>query len=211
MDYMIWAVFIGTMLMGAAVLCPNLRYAVTGDEDIKIATPGSFSKSRPAEDVSELEAQQFLRLKNDGSIDKARQLGAKYATILLEKNEAAAGDQDPLCCHQRLVLYSYVVNRAISDLSPNSLLAQTSLNVFYDELEEGSPELYRHVSDMAAFSLYILCERSNSRSEDEIGEVYARLCGSEGDRTVIDEGNALYRGFYERCREEFHSVGYESM
>ena len=205
--------------MAAAALAGEkgrgLLLAVTGDgdEDMKIASPGSFSRNGASEEA-ELAAQKYLKLKSTGNIDKARSLGERFAAVLLQKEAAiragVAGGLDPLCMHHQLVLYSYVVNRVISDLSPDPLLAQTSLNVFYEQMEEISPDLYRHISDMAAFSLYILCERGN-RSQGGIGSVYARLCEREGDAAVREEGDSLYEKFYALCAGEVQGIGYSAI
>lgn len=212
----------GAMLVGAvcvALACAlrqnRLLLAVAGDDDMKIAAPGGFSKNTRPEDSSELAAKEFLDLKRSGDIDKARGLGERYAAMLLEKGrEICALTRDSevsLRAHQQLVLCSYTINRVISEHSPNSILAQTALNVFYSRLEEDSPELYRHISDMAAFSLYILCERSHTCSDDSgVGGVYARLCGSGDDAQIIAEGGALYRKLYDCFFEEHQKTAYSA-
>jgi len=203
-----------TCLACAAALPRHRRHspllATAGDEDMKIAPSGGFSQSAGAEESSEMAAEQFLKLKSSGNIEKARRLGDKFALLLLEKHAGARSAEDSLRAHQQLVLYSYAVTRAVSDCAPDSLLAQTSVNVFYDCLEDSAPELYRHISDVGALSLYILCERSQSR-DHKIGEVYARLCGVEGDAAATAEGKELYRRFYELCAKEHAKINYSSI
>lgn len=188
-----------------------LLLAAAGDEDMKIAPSGGFSQSAGAEESSEVAAEQFLKLKSSGNIEKARRLGNRFALLLLEKHAETAGADDSLRAHQQLVLCSYAVTRAVSDCAPHSLLAQTSMNVFYDCLEDSAPELYRHISDVGALSLYILCERSHQGRDHEIGEVYARLCGAEGDAALSAEGNELYRRFYEYCAMEHDKINYSGV
>lgn len=189
-----------------------LMAGADGDEDMKIA-PGHFSGSRPPEDIAELAAQDFLRQKKSGNIDRARDLGKRFALALLDgENGPLKGElegQSPQVQHHQFLLYSYVVSHVIADHSPNSILAQTSLNVFYSEVENVSADLYRHVSDMAAFSLYILFERSRDRAEDEIGRIFAELCGAEGDRQLIDYGNRLYDQLYRYCVDEIRKTQYQ--
>jgi len=193
----------GVMLLGIGAMGRNpLLLAVTGDEDMKIAPAKGLGG--PPEDAAELAARQYLDMKRCGSIDKARRLGERLMEILVEESGDLPGtpEEDSLIRHQRIVLFSYAINRVLSERSPNSILAQTSLNVFYDAVEEREPVLYRHISDMAAFSLYILCDRDRGRTDCEIGMVYARLCGSPDDPGVIGEGNELYHAFYEHCARE---------
>jgi hypothetical protein len=62
---------------------------------------------------------------------------------------------------------------------------------------------------MAAYSLYMLCERSRNRSDSEIGTIYAELCDFEGDEDVIREGNAFYRREYENCAEVLRGADFK--
>jgi hypothetical protein len=180
-----------------------LCYIQVEDEDIKIAGE-SFSSGSRQEDSSEIAARQFLEQKQSGNIDKARALGERYVQVLLDEVPelfGAAAQPQPLLLHHQMLLYSYALNRVVAEHSPNSLVAQTVLNVFYDELESSSPAIYHHVSDMAAFSLYILCERSERRSDDEIGNVYATLCGEADNAQRSEEGNRLYRLYSAYCKK----------
>lgn len=193
----------------------NLLLATTGidgDEDIKIA-PGHFSQSPRAEDAAELAAEDFLRQKRSGNVELARELGSRYARALLQmENGPLAGElkgKPQTMWPHIFLLYSYVVNHVIADHSPNSILAQTSLNVFYKDIEAASPELYRYVSDMAAFSLYILCERSRNRSDEEIGMIFAGLAGSDSDTALVRYGNELYDKLYAYCIGEIRGTPYE--
>jgi hypothetical protein len=192
----------------------RLMFAQTGDEDIKIA-PGSFSRKGADSLEADAAAQLYLKHKSAGNIEKARGLGESYAALLAalakEYLPPEKSDQKKLRAHHNLILFSYVVNRVISDFSPDSVLAQTALNVFYDSIDEKTPELVKHVRDMAAFSLYILCERSDSSTYDEIGRIYANVCGSEGDESLIWEGNRLYQEFYQRCAKMHDQAGYSAV
>lgn len=210
----------------------NLTLAVTGDEDMKIVE-GSFTRPSGKEELSEAEAvaKAYMEQKSAGNVEKARALGRQYADTLrmestdllgLEKERKATEGEGNLPfaketsdqllrAHHRTVLFSYAVNRAIADLSPNSILAQTALNVFYDDLESKDPALAAHVRDMAAFSLYILCDRSENCLEDEIGNIYARLCGGEGQPELVEEGDSCFRRYYELCAHLHQQTQYVTL
>lgn len=179
------------------------------DDDIKIAT-GSFTGKSGVVDSGEEAARQFLEQKECGNIDKARELGKFYADaiIRIESGPVAPGEKPRTQreLHHQVLLYSYIVNRVIAERSPNSMVAQACLNVFYSEIEAASAELSKHVSDMAAFSLYILCERSRTRSDDEIGAIYAELCDFDGDQEKINDGDAFYKRVYKFCTDKLDSV-----
>ncbi|HHY52351.1 MAG TPA: hypothetical protein GX499_03800 [Clostridiales bacterium] len=191
----------GMTLLAASNRALPCLLAMAGDEDMKIAGD-SFKPAPP--DAGEAEAKAYLEQKSSGNVEKARRLGSRFALALRERVSENLNDpnfQGELAVreHHKAVLYSYVVNRVIADLSPNSILAQTALNVFYADLEAETPVLAEHVRDMAAYSLYILCERSETCVDDEIGRIYARLCGEEDNPRRVEEGNRCYREFYHLC------------
>lgn len=181
------------------------------DDDIKIAT-GHFSGGGVREDSADLAAENFLRQKNSGNIDHARSVGAYFAKLALSPQLGPLADElegkSPLVQHHLYLLYSYIVNRVIAEHSPDSILAQTSLNVFYSNIEEASPELHKHVTDMAAFSLYILCERSPNRSEDELGQVFADLLDMEDNAQMVQLGNGFYKRMYQSCMQVIKDTPY---
>jgi hypothetical protein len=202
--------------MALAILAAKQQYglrlllSVGGDEDMKIA--GDSFSPLPAEDPAETEARRFLRQKSVGNIEKARELGKLYAREIVNVPQSSplgtAADCGQMEFHHQLVLCSYVVNRVIAEHSPDSILAQTSLRVFYDEVERASAVMYTHISDPAAFSLYTLWERSRGHDEDEIGRIYAKLCGLEGDAKAISNGNALYGWFTAVCAQFMENTAY---
>jgi hypothetical protein len=178
------------------------------DEDIKIAGTHPGAESPP--DAAELAARDFLAQKKNGNIDRARSLGETFAGCLwglaqslIMDNELELTQQE---IHHRLLLCSYGVNRVITQYSPNSIVAQTALSRFYAEVEEKSNVLHRHVSDTAAFSLYILNERSGHNGDGAIGKIYARFIGRENDAESIRQGGEVYRAFYRTCKSLIDEV-----
>jgi len=170
------------------------------DEDIKIAgtRPGGTL------DAADLAAQDFLVQKKNGNIDRARSLGETFAGCLwglaqslIMDNELELTQQE---IHHRLLLCSYGVNRVITQYAPNSIVAQTALSRFYTEVEEKSNVLHRHVSDTAAFSLYILGERTGNGSDSDVGKIYAKFIGRENDAESIRQGGEVYRTFFRTCK-----------
>ena len=180
---------------------------VAGDEDIKIV--GGDASPPPVLDAAELAAREFLRQKENGNVDRAHALGESFAQLLWTLAQGIIMDTDSKLTqqeiHHRLLLCSYVVNRVIGQFSPNSIVAQTALRRFYSEIEGCSNVLHRHVSDTAAFSLYILNDRSGGGSY-EIGEIYAKLIGHEDDPDSISQGSDVYTAFYNSCKNIIDGV-----
>ena len=212
----ILALCVCALILGAIAITnkPHLMAAAMsgGDEDMKIAHR-HFSPAAEAEDSVQAEVEDFLRQKSVGNISRARQLGVQYASLLMRE---AQENFDPwpenmaqsLRAHHQLLMFSYVVNRVVAELSPNSILAHTALNVFYDTLEEKAPQLDKYVKDMASYSLYVLCERSDTCTLDQIGKIYARLCGDKGNGQLEQEGLAHYTAYYEACSKLHRQAGY---
>ena len=188
---------------------PLFFMAGDGDEDIKIA--GAHISGFPDRDPAEEGARVFLRHKDAGNIEKARALGSAFAQALADIAKSSPfGEMARIEAeiHHQLLLCTYIVNQVISEHAPDSILAQTSLQVFYKELEEQSPPITQHVNDIAAFSLYVLWERGKTRDEREIGSIYARLCGDENNADLVERGRTLYRSFYDACSRTIRHAAY---
>lgn len=206
---------VATVLLVAWVACiarrTNFVFAAMGDEgqdtDIKIA-PEKMSSAGTEQGFEEArqEAEVYLRQKSLGNVGKARTLGGQFADLLIEtveKNFNPWPEQmaDSLRAHHLVLLFSYAVNRVVTQLSPNSILAHTALGVFYNEVETRVPELDKCIKDMASYSLYVLCERGSSCTDQEIGKIYARLCGDRDNPALIDEGEAAFMSYHKSCAE----------
>ena len=210
----VWMLFALMLLPTGPPWKSPLIAAVTGeDADMKIA-PDSFSAGRGEDTGAQDEAEDYLRQKSAGNIELARNLGERYAALLMTYanenfNPWPAEPALSLRAHHRLLLLTYVVNRAVTELSPSPILAQTTLNVFYSELDARAPELDKYIRDMASYSLYVLCERSPGCPRDEIGRIYARLlCADRDNPRLAEEGNHLFNEYYTACRKLHDQVRY---
>ena len=185
----------------------NLAMAAIGDEDIKIAN-GSFKKT-PMEDQAEQAARDFLRQRDIGNIDRARSLGKFYADSLWSTASEMFAVEDSKMSQQEkhhvILLCSYLINRIIAECSPNSIVAQTVLNAFYTSVEERSETLYRHISDTATFSLYILNERTGGDYR-QVGEIFSRQCGYEGNENQVVKGISICENQSEQYREMAETI-----
>jgi hypothetical protein len=191
---------------------PQLLFcAAEDDSDMKIAQDSFRPGAAAAEDAAEKAAQEFLHQRDNGNIERARQLGQLFAADLQQFGQSALRDVELRAVtqqehHHQLLLCSYIINRVIAEHSPSQILAQTSSSMFYKQVESLSRTLYQDISDTAAFSLYILNERLGS--PEDIGHIYARLLGAENDLLLAQKGNRLYSTLYQNCRERILSVNY---
>lgn len=172
------------------------------DSDMKIVP------NDPSElfDSSEGAATAFLRETQNGNMEKARKLGAQFAAELasVERgivNFGVGAYDDDSTLLQRKVLFAYVVNRVVEDLSPASIVAQSAMSTFYGCLQKESPEVYERVTDAAVCSMYILSERNAPGDPGAVGQVFARLCKREGDPVFVRYGCELANYFAMYCTQ----------
>lgn len=172
------------------------------DSDMKIAP------DRPSElfDLSEGAASAFVREKNNGNMEKARQLGQSLARELGRRQGGlpyfgVGVFDDAQSLGQRRLLYAYIVSRVIEDTAPNSIVAQSALSAFYGQIQRETPEYYAAVTDSAALSLYILAGRSEPDDYNALGGAFARLCGREGDPVFQRYGRELALYFAVKCTQ----------
>ncbi len=172
------------------------------DSDMKIAP------DRPSElfDLSEGAASAFVREKSNGNMEKARLLGQSLAQELGKERGGlpyfgVGIFDDDRSLSQRRLLYTYIVSRVIEDTAPNSIVAQSALSAFYDQIQRETPEYYAAVTDSAALSLYILAGRSEPDDYNALGRTFAQLCGREEDPVFCHYGRELALYFAVKCTQ----------
>ena len=199
MQPILWAMGMSAILFCGMQLQKKgrLLFAVE-DEDMKIAPscPTSIQEETDSTDRSVLD---FVRQKNNGNVTRAKMLGAQLAGVVLDMGKQLLGGPRR---NQQLMLVSYGLNRMVETLSPNSTVAHTVLNTFYDQVQEKDEQIYQAINDSAAYTLYML----EARQEDNMGKVYAKLCGNPA---LEEEGNLIYQVYYSKFRamqEQAHFV-----
>lgn len=172
------------------------------DSDMKIA--GQVPKD--GHDALEGEVDAFVREKTNGNIERAQKAGKLFAQALTSADQDSTvyfgiGEMDDaVTLRQRRILFSYIVNRVIAELAPNSIVAQAALSSFYEQTRKASEEIYQQINDSLAFSLYIFSYRSAGDMK-AAARVFAQLCGKEGDRVFIQYGQELGAFFARFCTE----------
>lgn len=171
------------------------------NDDVKIyrSTPAA-----PAEIISEGErsAAVFLRHKENGNLAKCRELG-----ILLGKtfvDDAKRLENDPYR-KQKLVLLAFVVTDELAGIIFDQVLQKSAQSVFQKTVEQSDSQLFACISDSAAVTLYILDDRN---SDDGLGDTFASLCGKEGDRELIETGNAIAHEYRRLCADIISSYSF---
>lgn len=147
------------------------------DSDMKIAGEAAEA-TEPACPVEALEQAQ-----QNGNLEKAKQLGAQLAQLVLEKAEDTP--------RRSLLSFSAVVG--MDSALPAGPTVESARNAFY----EGLGAFYEELRSAGTFSFYYLCLQEGDRVEQQVGVTFAQLCGRETDAALAAEGTALYQAFLE--------------
>ncbi len=174
----------------------------TEDDDMKIA-PESMSEALASEDSGESVRQELAEQQEKGNVDLAKELGEKYALTLMSLVDTS-GEMSSLL-REQVVLFSFAVNKVIEELAINSIVAQTALSCFYQQLESKGGSLYDTISDSIAFSLYISATKG-LRAGGTIGGVFAKLLQKGNDPQTVSLGNALFADYYARCSKLLQDI-----
>ena len=180
------------------------------DSDIKIAGE-KFTKRL---DDGELAAEEFQHQKSNGNIDKAYTLGTRLSELLFTTDiilSAHCGKKyatEPVIKFNAQVLFAFMAATVLEHSCPDSIIAQTAINHFFNKVKEQSPELYHAILENGAFSLYLLCVRDEKMACSCIGNTFAESCEMDDNPDIVKLGDELYNDYFELCRNELISTNF---
>ena len=157
------------------------------DDDMKIY---EGEPAPPERTPGEESARQYVAHRENGNLEKTRQLGELLAQTLVGDSGRLSGGPD---YHQKLVLLSFLVSDELEAGLTDGILLKSAAAAFRNRVEELSPEIFAIITDSTAFTLYILHDRKSG--DEECGRVLAELCERDGDEDLIREGNALTKEY----------------
>lgn len=170
------------------------------DDDVKIYGGDEPAPMTPGE----ASAAQYVAHRENGNLEKTRQLGELLAQTLVGDVARLAGDSHR---RQKLVLLSFLVSDELEAAFADGILLKSAAAAFRRRVEELDPEVFAVITDSAAFSLYLLHDRRVG--DDQCGQVLAELCGQEDDASLIEAGNALaaeYRALFRSIIQSYSFV-----
>jgi len=151
------------------------------DSDIKIAGdhPSKGMRILPEEPSEEL-ALLLVRQRENGNLDRAREIGRRTAFDLCNFRDYR-GETDQLVKEQMRILYAFTVAYGLGESFPNPLLAETATNEYMMTFKSVDEDYYDLIQISGAYSMYVLCSRNPLEMEVTIGGVFAKLCQHEGE------------------------------
>ena len=163
---------------------------VEEDEDVKIFPGSGFVGSKKAEDDG---AAEFVRERDNGNLEKAKHAGEKMARKL--HRLWRLGDSAHIYA-QKKVLFAYAAAKAIEKHCEASVLAHSILSEFHRWVKHHSQHDYELIQDSAAFTKYLLSERSG---KEALGSVFAELCNEKDNEKLQRKGILLFYHYYSDC------------
>ena len=173
------------------------------DSDMKIV-----GKTAPAMDESDAEARLYSHEHENGNLEKAHDIGKLFAAALMDESGFAyeknvASDFE---ARNRAILFAFTADRVLDTFMPNHIIARSAQNEFFDEIRRRNIGLYESVSRSGAFSMYLLCRRSGDGRYVGIGKVYADVIRRPDSDSAAQEGEELYRKYFEYCIEHIKNI-----
>ena len=178
------------------------------DSDMKIV--GELSSVARTPDESEAAARLFERERSNGNLEKAHEVGKFLARALLEPGGIAYDPEAAVDFERRniCILYAFAADQAISRYSPNTMIAQSAENEFYDEIRRSNAPLYESISRSGAFSIYLLCKKGRDGLREDMGKAYAKIVRRPEDREAEKLGEESYKKFCEYCFEHLEKINF---
>jgi hypothetical protein len=186
----------------AFMLCFNSE----DDSDIKI----SGSTEIQHEDYNILEVSDMQKQKENGNLNKARELGELLFTQIIKNDDEAnfgldiAESKDTQL--QRRILLAFTVIFCADKYIKNQIVNKAIENSFFNIFRANQFELYTNLEASGAFSFYYLCVRRNEKIEQDIGHVFAMLCGKENDQIMQELGTALFLHYSDVIKKTIKSI-----
>ena len=168
------------------------------DADIKIFSGSFASKAKQPDD----EAAVFIGEKENGNIDKAKELGRILAEQVLNLSLA---EDSAIVVSQKKILYGYVCKKVIEGNCANSVLAQAALGAFLEYIKKVSQSDFDIIQDSVAFTKYLLAEHDR---QNTVGSVFAALCQDKNNAELICEGDRLYSEWSADCSKAFDQIAF---
>lgn len=176
------------------------------DSDMKIVGQVPL---RPAGDPQR-DVSDYVRAKEDGSIQRAEQLGQSLSEMLNQYDFSPLGQidtEDSNVLVHLFLLCIFSIDDTLERRFSSQMLAQVAQNKLIEHLD--SKAVYRDIRANAAYSMYRLASRSRDVAR-EIGLAFAELCQKEDDPAYAEAGTALYLQMVKSAGELFASAGFPS-
>lgn len=188
------------------------------ESDIKIYNSNS-SDNKAREKMAEIYNLVNLHREN-GNLEKARQLGAKLALLTPFENEGDLAlkleeklpkkylSQDIL--YQIKVLLIFAVEKKLKEEIKPDFLSIMAVNALNDTISKRHPAFFKNLSDGAAFTFYRLALAKCGEIDENIGEAFAMLCNAKKNTDgFVETGKLIWKMAIELIDREIEITKFE--
>ena len=183
----------------------NAYLIAEDDSDMKIA--GQRFPAAPRQDVPS-DAASYVKAKQNGSIQKAEQLGQKLSEMINDFDfsvvEGVDTENSNVLVHLFL-LCVFSIDHTLDQCFSTQVLAQVAQNKLIEHLD--SKAVYQDIRVTGAYSMYKLAARSQD-VPGEIGQAFAQLCLGKDDPLYAQVGSQLYSQIEEKTTALYRSMDF---
>lgn len=188
------------------------------DNDIKIYK-GSKSVNISSAVMNTFEAMNFHR--ENGNLQKAKDLGARLATLSPTDDDARDGKgidlisglpqrfRSQTIVYQIKVLLVFAAETVLQSEIRDEILATTAINAMHDKIREDMPVFFRNISSSAAFTFYCLALKKRGDVTANIGEAFAMMCDvQKNTESFVSAGKTVWERAVNGLKEEISKIDF---
>lgn len=188
------------------------------ESDVKIYNSGN-NENNAREKMAEI-FNTVNRNRENGNLEKARQLGAKLALLSPSsgKSELDLNLKDILSAkylsqdilYQIKVLLVFAVEKKLKEEIKPDFLSIMAINAMHDKITEKHPAFFKNLTDGAAFTFYRLALAKCGDIDENIGEAFAMLCSAKKNTDgFIETGKLIWKMALEKIDMEIEATDFK--
>ncbi len=189
--------------------CQGIKLAQAGDNgdsDIKIAGENTVREvSGSSEEMEDLAA--LIKAQHDnGNIERSKRLAVVLVETVFSHDVFTHGLEDKELLRQIKLLITFTVDVCMENGLPNSIVAQSAQNLFYEQISLRDHAFYDDIQTSGAFSMYLLCTRTEYANSASIGKEFAALCKKDEDADYIRLGKDIFEYYLKLCADKIREA-----
>lgn len=189
------------------------------DNDIKIYEGSGKSVNISSAVMNTFESMNFHR--ENGNLQKAKDLGARLATLSPTDDDARDGKGIDLISglplrfrsqdivYQVKVLLVFAAETVLQSEIRDEILATTAINAMHDKIREDMPVFFRNIASSAAFTFYCLALKKRGDVTENIGEAFAMLCDvQKNTESFVNAGKTVWEKAVTGLKNEIEKIDF---
>lgn len=189
-----------------------IRFAVledAGDSDIKIAGEENDPDETAGNSEELDELAGLIKAEHDnGNIERSKRLAVQLVETVFSHDIFTHGLEDQELLLQIRLLITFTVDVCLENGLPNAIDAQSAQNLFYEQISLRDHAFYDEIQTSGAFSMYLLCTRSEVSNSTSIGKEFAALCKKATDAEYTRLGKSIFEYYLKLCADKIREANF---